>query len=54
LGWLDLGTIFLFIGGRRWVPDLMGAEPIHRVLNTAWGDIGNIGTLTGIPLWSLF
>jgi len=29
----------------------MGAEPIHRVLNAACGDVG---TLTDMPLWSLF
>ena len=51
LGWLDLGTIFLFISWRRRVPDLVGAKAIDRVLNTARGDIG---TLTGVCLWSLF
>ena len=29
----------------------MGAEPIHRVLDAGCGDAG---TLTDMPLWSLF
>lgn len=51
MGWLDLGTILLFISWRRWVPDLVGAKAIDRVLNAARGDVG---TLTGVCLRSLF
>jgi hypothetical protein len=47
----DLGMIFLLIGGRRWVPDLVGAKTVRRVLYAA---SGGIGTLTGMSLWSLF
>jgi hypothetical protein len=54
LGWPDLGTIFLLVGGRRWIPDLMSAEPVHRVSNAACGGIGDVGTPTDMPLWSLF
>lgn len=47
----DLGVIFFLIGRGRWVPDLVSAEPVHRVLCAARGDIG---TLAGAVLWSLF
>jgi hypothetical protein len=46
--------IFFLIGRGRWVPDLMGAEPIHRVLSGARGDARDGGTLTDMYLWSLF
>jgi len=41
--------IFLLISRRRGIPDLMGAEAVHRVLSTSRG-----GTLVGVCLWSLF
>ena len=54
LGWQDLGTIFFLIGGRRGIPDLMGAKPIHRVLNATRGGIEDVGTPPDVCLWSLF
>jgi len=51
LRWLNPGMILLFIGRRRWVPDLLSAKSIHWVLSTTRG---SVGTLTGVCLWSLF
>jgi len=51
LGWQDLRMIFFLIGGRRGIPDLMGAKPFPRVLNAARGDVGRS---RDVCLWSLF